>query len=164
MYSEAEQIYTDYRDLLHSIQRMFEKGEELGVIVRFLEDGRMKNHALRDKIRAVIRRYPLDDTEITAFERGIMGLLSGGIQPYDPGPFYLHPYSNGIDRAFGHKGGEHTLLDLLRRFSQPEGPSREKCLNDVKRQVETLDRAWHDVVKGFAHYESTAHPKPRVRR
>jgi len=146
-YDVAEKVFADYWELLHSIRRMILIGNNIDELINFLEDGRTKYQPLRIRLRTEIKeRFKYEYlTELPLFERGILGILMGGVAPFNDErrnyTVYIH--------------GEHTLLDLTRVFHSyyKEGEKRENYLRTIDEQMNALEAAWNDVVKGYAEYK-----------
>jgi hypothetical protein len=94
-----------------------------------------------------------DLDKLPDFERGILGILMGGLAPFEDGanvstPYYFH----------------HTLLDLLYRFESyafPYPRDQGDFTHIINEQISALNSAWKDVVKGYAEYKKSVVPTPR---
>jgi hypothetical protein len=172
-FEAAQIVFEDYLKLLHSIKRKVETGKDIEEIIRYLEDGRIKYLPLRMKLRAAIfpklleaseSRYSFDtdaarptprwlNTEgLSLFERGIAGVMRGGLAPFEDGYFFLDHYSEMARELSG--GGRHTVLDLLYIMSDSSIEDRRgNVIERVNDQIKAIMLAWEDVVTGYAEIE-----------
>ena len=167
-YQLAEKVYGDYLKLFENVKRKLKDEDSIENIIRFLEEGRVNYLPVRAKLRAILRRYdecPEEEMpqmviplvppfrkfrrELPRFERGILGILRGGLASLEDIPRVdLTPYG---DRD------NHTLLDVLYHFSEESvTKNRSGYLRLVEEQVDALKKAWEDVVEGFVQHQKKA--------
>ena len=118
------------------------------MIIRKIEDGRVKYLPVRIKLRAILlfgtNRSPDD---LSQFERGIWRVLRGGLSTFEQGE--QNPML---------EYGEHTLLDVL--YTVAGGfSSRDTCLRYVERQIKTITSGWEEVTAGYAEWQCLTIPK-----
>jgi len=162
-YEAAEKVYSDYLSIMNEIKKKIEQHENPLEIIKFLEEGRLKYLPIRMRLRAEITsrfeyvyygdgvRYTNLD-KLPDFERGILGILMGGLAPFEDKSSISTPYYNS-----------HALLDVLYRFSSfvISGQTDERNLiYTIDEQISALNRAWSDVVKGYAEYKKIVVPTP----
>lgn len=175
-YEAAELVYSDYLQLMHTIKSKINQNVSPIDLINFLEEGRIKYLPIRARIRAEIMgrykdafppdkditysvaeyyRNPRDSVKwenLPDFERGIIGVLMGGLSPFEDAHRIYTPYLRG----------NHTLLDLLYAFStyaiNDAGENRYSRV--INSQLRALEIAWKDVVTGYTKYKILAAPKP----
>ena len=175
-FKAAQTVFEDYLNLLHSIKRKIETGNDIEEIIRYLEDGRIKYLPLRMKLRATIYPRLLNASEsrgpmiadaarptprwlgtegLTVFERGIAGVMRGGLAPFEDGYFFLDKYSEMARELSG--GGQHTVLDLLYIMSNSSIEDRRSdVIRRVDDQIRAIEMAREDVVTGYTEIEHKA--------
>lgn len=100
-YEEAEQVYRDYLKLLTHIKTQLESGVSVRAIVSEMEQARIENKPVRDKLRAVLDHREIDSADITRFEKGIWGVLQGGLSLYEKTWDYnFEPYESALATHF----------------------------------------------------------------
>lgn len=173
-YNAAELVYADYLSLFQIIKNKIEQDEQPIELIKFLEEGRIKYLPIRTRIRAeIFGRYESEfnhrdarssliydgiNREIPTwnslpeFERGILGILMGGLSPFEDAHHISTPYSYG----------SHTLLDILYAFSSYaiKGEKKERYLRVINKQLSALKAAWEDVVSGYVKYKILVTPMP----
>jgi len=159
-YVAAEQVFRDYRALLADIQQKVESGETRENLIRFMEERRMQELPVRMRLRAILSQRDRESTVFDQrtgiivrrgrFERGIWGLLLGGLGHFEEKEVFnwWNPYSR--DR--------HTLLSILYEMQRTD--DNQVLLSRTWRQTEALDRAWQDVTLGFAELQARTYPAP----
>ncbi len=159
-YEAAEEVFNDYSMLLTEVKKKIESLDDPKDLIQFLEQGRVKYLAVRMRLRAEISsRFGPDMYKLPDFERGILGILMGGLATFEDERFNVTPYDTLPYR------GSHTLLDLLYRLSSLSsiGATRSDYLGIVNRQMQVLNEAWSDVVKGYAQYKKLVAPTPQTK-
>jgi hypothetical protein len=144
MHASAKLVYGDYLRLLTRVAQKLEAGEELRGIRAQLEEARLENKPERDSVRAILRERQVALSEMTRFEKGVWGLLQGGLSGF----VRDRDYDLGL---YGHYS-QHTLLDLLDRLGQSKSASA--VLSAVRQQIAYLERAWRDVLGGYAELQA----------
>jgi hypothetical protein len=165
-FAAAEDVYKNYLGLLTKIRRKIEQNEHPLEIIEFLEEGRLEYLPVRMRLRAEILSrfdyvYESDGSQYTnfdklpRFERGILGILMGGLAPFEDKSFNNTPYYQN-----------HTLLDVLYRFSSyVSGQTDERnFLYAINEQIQALNNAWQDVVTGYSEYKLKVVPTPKSRK
>lgn len=84
-----------------------------------------------------------EEEEEDLFHKGIWGVLKGGLSAYEEGHTPMREYG----------WGDHTVLDLLYKWSQePVSENRERYLHNAREQLRAIQAAWNDAVKGYYVY------------
>ena len=129
-------------------QKRLQAEEELTeVIIRKIEDGRIKYLPVRIKLRAILLFRRDQSPDLSRFELGIWRVLRGGLSTFDEGQSLMTDFDN-----------RHTLLDILYAFAGGLS-SRDSCLNLVERQIKTITSGWEEVTAGYAEWQSLTIPK-----
>jgi hypothetical protein len=145
IYRDAEQVAADYMALLHELLDRIARGERREDLARFLEERRLRLLPLRMKMRAILRhsdrRRDIEES-MDMFQRGVWGLMKGGLGFVEEGYADVPEYG----------WRDHTILDLLYRLSdEQQGRSTYHSYERaVRKQEECIQRAWQDVVDGYA--------------
>lgn len=186
----SEKVFSDYLSLLHAVKRKIQLGSRKREIIEFLEDGRVKYLPLRRQIYAEANsRWKWNQRDsfdkLPKFEKGLLGILMGGLSPFEAGEIdehrryaYSTPYTGG-----------HTLLDVLisiedmshlseayktglltkeryeklknRKYDEEITESNKSRYNFIlDEQIAALEAAWQDVVEGYSEYKSLVAIKP----
>jgi hypothetical protein len=185
----AQNIFSDYTTLLHTVKKKIQKGSNKRDIIEFLEDGRIKYLPLRRQLYVEVQdrwNNGHDFDRLPKFEKGLLGILMGGLSPFEYGDYdeRYHRYSYHTP----YNGG-HTLLDLIisiremrqlveiqreGAITRDEYEKRKKEKYDEKitqankdyyiaivdRQINALEAAWQDVVEGYSEYKTMVAVKP----
>jgi hypothetical protein len=87
-----------------------------------------------------VKEDPLDK-----FQRGVWGLMKGGLSLVEEGHADLCEYGMG----------DHTVLDLLYAWSEkPVSSHRDRYISNANQQLSAMQRAWQDVVEAYAALKS----------
>ena len=157
-FEAAEIIYKDYLSILLEVRRMLDQRSRMSDVIRFLEDRRIQYKPVRMRLSNYLEFSGVFSGETSGgelkqreaelamnlpeFERGILGLLRGGIEITDKG---------GSLRAYAV--GKHTILDLISRLGWIEPTNDEfygYALTDVRQMEKVLEDAFRLVVAGYA--------------
>lgn len=189
-YEMAEKIYVDYLNIFNTLLEKIKKREDFVALINYLQGERIRNQPLRAKLRAEIQvrflepKYQSSANDLEAeykydslgkFEKGAVGLLLGGISSFSDLSHQRTPYLT-----------QHTLLDVLNYMNSAQaipwseenqhinqrgkqitisrhGNSKrdDKLIEIVNEQIEALNKAWKDVVEGYAAYKVMAVPTPK---
>ena len=124
-YEAAETVFSDYLTILTTLRERIIQREKPEELMNFLESERNRYLSRRMRLRAEIAsRFnatrPME--ELPMFEKGILGILLGGVATFGQEHRVNNPY-------FGY--GNHTLLTLLSNFSfdSNAGWDYVECLN-----------------------------------
>jgi hypothetical protein len=169
----SENVFVDYLGLLHTVKKQIKPGVRKAEIIQILEDGRLKYLPLRRRIYAEVNsRRPKEAvfSNLPRFEKGILGLLMGGLATFETSPKFSTPYGRG-----------HTLLDLILRLhvhysdatseeyellkNERSGEilsesEAERYIMEVLYQIHCLESAFQDVVEGYSQYKALVVTKP----
>lgn len=158
LYNDAEIIYRDYSQLLRDIRKRAERAVKVAPLLKYIEDKRRANLTTRTKVRAVLTKC-LEAKNLSRFEMGIFGLMTGSMTALDEGHCSFAPLANG----------DHTILDIVRRLAN-RGQSelvpytRENMLRYIDGQIKGIDSAWSEVVAGYADLMATVIPTETGRK
>jgi len=173
-----QKVFSDYLNILHTVKKKIRKGSQKRDVIEYLEDGRIRYLPLRRQLYAEVKlRWELNAEYIRnlpKFEKGLLGILMGGLSPFATEYKYRTPYHSG-----------HTLLDLIMRlrdahlFTKEDYEEHKKKLYGdkftkfdkevycglVDEQIKAIEHAWQDVVDGYAEYKAMVAAKPlRVKK
>ena len=150
MYYDAEAIMNDYTTLFGKLIADLKSKEDVHAITVWLEERRLQFLPLRIKVRALLRVLPGNNkASMDVFQKGIWGLMRGGMSLTEEGHTRMQDYG----------WGDHTVLDLLYHwYDLPLDQTRERYIRNAKEQLASLQRAWEDVVKGYADLKKTVLP------
>jgi hypothetical protein len=155
-FEAAEVIYKDYLSILLEVKRMLEKRSRIADVIKFLEERRIQFKPLRMRLadyleaNGVFSGKTYGDLEqndlilensLPEFERGILGLLRGGIEITDKG---------GSGRAYAVN--KHTILDLISNLGFFE-PAKDEyydfALKVVRHTEAALEQSFRLVLSGY---------------
>src|SRR5437660_2079694 len=152
LYRDAEAIIKDYTSLFVELIAKLERSDEVPDVIKWIEERRMLYLPVRIKTRALLRELKFSGRKkesISRFEKGISGVMEGGLSLFDEG--YIP-----TDYHSGHTMN-HTVLDLLYLLNiDSSGQNRERYLIAAKEQLACIHRAWQDVAAGYADMRSVA--------
>ena len=160
VYLEAQIVFHDHLATLKELQEAIQASEPVAQVIDRLEQGRNTHLINRIRLRgALATRLGEIHSQRSTFERGLWGLLRGGMATYEDGRVNLEPY------AFGNR---HTLLDILYHISGTAaigGPDfshfdASTCLDMINHQIITIRRAFEDVDRSYAEYKARAKTTP----
>lgn len=141
MFKDAEIIVKDYMELFIELIEKLEKDEETDEIIKWIEKRRYSLLPARTKVRALLKEknYNLNFTD--NFQKGIWGLMKGGVSFIETGHAKLQEYDMGT----------HTILDILTGISSGHFiNNKEFKIGIAKKQLRAIELAWQDVSKGYA--------------
>ncbi|HEX3989225.1 MAG TPA: hypothetical protein VHZ30_07320, partial [Verrucomicrobiae bacterium] len=110
MYEDAQTIYQDYSGLLREIRMKIERAKKVGPLLKYLEEKRRVNLPTRTKIRALMNQR-VTKKNLTRFEVGVLGLMSGSMTGLDEGHDSFAPL----------RRGDHTVMDIANRLARQSG-------------------------------------------
>lgn len=149
MFEDAELIAKDYIALFGELITRLKEGHEVLEVIRWIEERRLELLPVRIKVRALMEEGGVEPS-VDRFEQGILGLLKGGISLIEVGHAPLKEY------GFGN----HTVLDILKRCSnEPLEGRRGLFLRLATAQLNCIQSAWKDAVKGYGELRRRAHPR-----
>jgi len=141
MYQDAETIVKDYISLFTELIERLKKDEDVIEVITWIEKRRMDFLPIRMKVRALLTEKNYNVEIASTFQKGIMGLMKGGLSFIEKGHAQVREYGMG----------DHTVLDLLYHCTDmPVSYNREKFIHNANRQLKCIQLAWEDVVKGYA--------------
>jgi hypothetical protein len=146
LYKDAEGIVNDYVALFGELIELLKKADSTEEVVAWIEQRRLKMLPLRIKVRALLENHTLDPEKVPEahglFVQGLWGVMKGGISLVEDGPTPMWEYG----------WGDHTVLDLLKAFSQmsPASRYRERYIRNARHQLLAIETAWKDAAKGYA--------------
>ena len=141
MYQDAQSIMDDYNALFKELITKLETEEDVAPIIQWLETRRLEMVPVRIKTRAFLGTLRFRENELDKFNKGIWGLMKGGITITEEGHVPMQEYG----------WGDHTVLDLLYMWSdRPVAVERERYIQHAKEQLAAIQRAWQDVNEGYA--------------
>lgn len=141
MYQDAEIIVKDYISLFTELIEKLKKEEDIVEVIAWIEKRRMDFLPIRMKVRALLIEKNYNVEIANTFQKGIMGLMKGGLSFIEKGHAQTREYGMG----------DHTVLDLLHHgIDKPVSFNREKYIHNASRQLKCIQLAWDDVVKGYA--------------
>jgi len=134
-------------------------------IIDFLEKRREEFLPVRDRVRALVAQRIVEGRG-TRFEAGVLGVMTGAVTATD------RPYFNSI---FYEQNGSivqwrigHTVLDILKELKAGHirdfSSSRQRLLKSVDQKMDAIERAWDNVVGGYAELQGCALPHGKVLR
>jgi hypothetical protein len=151
VFHDAEEVAKDYIGLFGQvIAKLGSKDEDISGLIKWLEERRLDRLPVRIKLRALVnharfREWSVSEASRDKFQRGVLALMQGGLSLTEEGHLFLPEY--------GYMG--HTILDLLYHWAQkPLSLNRNRYLADTRRQLEAVERAWKDVVEGYAEIKA----------
>lgn len=143
MFKDAEMVMNNYTSLLNELISKLEMDEEMISIIKWLRLKRIEFQPLRMKMRVLLEQKSYKIELAEEFQKGIWGLLKGGLQLSSYGHY-------GMYGRIGVK--DHTILDLVTIFSEYKGKNqekRERYIRIAKDQLQNIENAWVDVVTGY---------------
>lgn len=146
MYRDAEEVFKNYLLLLQEVALRLERREPIPSVIRWLEEKRLERFPVRIKMRALLREYDreplLPETGLSKFQKGVWGLMKGGLALFEEG--------HAPVREYGWQ--DHTVLDLMYYWVTlpASDPRYERCLLATTQQAEAIRSAWQDVADGYA--------------
>jgi len=156
VYNEAKTVFADYLATLKGLQSAIAANEPVAQVIDRIERGRNTHLESRIRLRgALSTRLGETYSQRSTFERGLWGLLRGGMATYEDGRVNLEPYAHG---------NRHTLLDILYHISGTAamgGPDFSQfdaatCHDIITHQIITITRAFEDISDSYAAFRSTA--------
>jgi hypothetical protein len=144
LYRDAEQVARDYMLLFAELVHRLSEAEHPDEVIEWLEERRTAFQPVRMKIRAFLdvpSTYDISDPT-QRLVKGLWGLMKGTISFLEEG--------HGLTREYGFGG--HTVLDMMKRLkNQPmSAGNRERFIDHARGQQMAIERAWEDVVRGYA--------------
>jgi hypothetical protein len=162
-YEAAEEIYRDFRSLLDEVRREASEGESPDRIISLLKERRGQLYPVRSQLRADIATQ-LEKGRVTRFEAGLIGMMSGAMTSLERPYFQTYSYVDG-EGSVRPVVGQHTVLDILdqleRSGSDDFGAVRGDIVRAVDNKLRGLEKAWLDVVRGYAELKEGTIPDPR---
>ena len=163
-YEAAEAIYKDYRTLLRKLRKMLLLDQNTKPIIDFLEERREELLPIRDRLRALVVQRSKEG-RVTRFEAGLLGMMTGVAT--DTNQTYFDTVFYDEDHGSIEQGpGGHTILDILRKLKEWDildvSERREMIMGVVDNKIEVVERAWQNVVKGYAELQASALPGVKV--
>jgi len=146
LYDDAEKIVQDYTSLLVELIQQIRSARSTKTVVDWIEQRRHAMLPLRTKVRALIADGTVDPDkvpeEFKLFVKGLWGVMRGGVSLVEQG------HATTWEYGFG----DHTVLDLMKRFSDssPLSPNRERYIRSAQAQLAAIEAAWKDASKGYA--------------
>jgi len=146
LYKDAEGIVNDYVGLFGELIELLTNADSTEEVVAWIEQRRLKMLPLRIKVRALLENNAVDSEKVPEayrlFVQGLWGVMKGGISLVEEGHTPMREYG----------WGDHTVLDLLKSFSQrsPASHYRERYIRSARRQLLAIEAAWKDATKGYA--------------
>lgn len=146
LFHDAELVVHDYIALFRELISQLEKGDSVSEIVKWLEERRLELLPVRIKLRAFLTHMSYDrqrklEASMDRFQKGIWGLMKGGLSLVEEGHSQLSEYG----------WQDHTVLDLLYLWSQqPIAENRSRYIANAKAQLACIEEAWKDVSEGYA--------------
>lgn len=146
LYEDAEKIVHDYTSLLVELIRQIKNARSTEAVIEWVEERRHAMLPLRTKVRALLIDGTVDPDkvpeELRLFVKGLWGVMRGGISLVEEG------HATTWDYGFG----DHTVLDLMKRFSHssPLSRDRERYIRYAKAQLAAIEAAWKDASRGYA--------------
>jgi hypothetical protein len=146
LYKDAEGIANDYVALFGELIDLLKNADSTEEVIAWIERRRLKMLPLRMKVRALLENKSVDPDKVPEayrlFVQGLWGVMKGGISLVEDGHTPMREYG----------WGDHTVLDLLKIFSQmsPASYYRERYIKNARHQLLAIETAWKDVVKGYA--------------
>ena len=154
VFQEAQLVFHDHLATLKSLQVAIQAGEPVAQVIDRLEKGRSMHLQNRIRLRgALSTRLGETYSQRSTFERGIWGLLRGGMATYEDGRVNLEPYCIG---------NRHTLLDILYHISGTAAIGGSDfshfdagtCFDMIHHQIITITRAFEDIEESYAEYKA----------
>jgi len=136
----------DYVGLFGELIELLKTSESTEEVIAWIEQRRLKMLPLRIKVRALLQNNTIDPEKAPEayrlFAQGLWGVMKGGVSLAEDGHTPMWEYGCG----------DHTVLDLLKIFSQmsPASRYRERYLKNARRQLLAIETAWKDAAKGYA--------------
>jgi len=143
VYRDAEQIARDYMTLFAELIHRLATAKETASVIEWLEERRSGFQPVRMKVRALLDEGLEYDTKepLDKFRKGIWGLMKGGMSLLEEG--------HGQTREYGFGG--HTVLDIMVRLrGEAIASHRNRFIDHARGQQMAVERAWRDVVTGYA--------------
>jgi hypothetical protein len=150
----AQVIFADHRETLAAIKASIERGDSVPDVILKLEQGRIEHLENRIRLRgALSTRLGHIYSKLSTFERGLWGLLRGGMATWEDGRVNLEPYG---------RGNRHTLLDILYHISgavQMGGPmfsnyDADTCTDMIAWQIKVITEAMEEIELSYKEYEA----------
>ncbi|MGO9094077.1 MAG: hypothetical protein ACLQGV_02545 [Bryobacteraceae bacterium] len=146
LYKDAEGIVNDYVVLFGELIELLKTADSTEEVVAWIEQRRLKMLPLRIKVRALLQNNTVDPDKVPEayqlFVQGLWGVMKGGVSLVEDGHTPMREYG----------WGDHTVLDLLKIFSQmsPASRYRERYISNARRQLLAIETAWKDAANGYA--------------
>jgi hypothetical protein len=159
LFKDAELVVNDYFSLFRELLTRLGAATSTEDTIRWLEERRLEMLPVRMKLRAFlqtngrVQARELDQHR-SQFERGLWGVMQGGLSLVEEGYVGLEEY--------GFRG-HHTILDIVYELSglQHDQASDElqKDVNDrvatvAQIQLRSIEAAWKDATLGYAQLKN----------